>query len=134
MRAKSLFYVLISLLFFSCNTLKYVPEDRQLLTGTSIEIKDEKLPKKELKNYLRQQPNSRFWGLFRINLGLYNISGQDTSKWINRSLRKIGEAPVVYEELLTQRSAMALERYLFSKGYFDSEVETRVCLQAQGVR
>ncbi|MGI5833529.1 MAG: BamA/TamA family outer membrane protein [Bacteroidales bacterium] len=134
MRAKSLFYVLISLLFFSCNTLKYVPEDRQLLTGTSIEIKDEKLPKKELKNYLRQQPNSRFWGLFRINLGLYNISGQDTSKWINRSLRKIGEAPVVYEELLTQRSAMALERYLFSKGYFDSEVETRTVSKGRKIK
>jgi hypothetical protein len=119
MRIKSLFYVLISLLFVSCNTLKYVPEDRQLLTGTSIELKDEELSKKELKNYLRQQPNSRFWGLFRINLGLYNISGQDTSKWINRSLRNIGEAPVIYEELLTQRSAMAIERYLFSKGYFD---------------
>ncbi|NLB02436.1 MAG: BamA/TamA family outer membrane protein [Bacteroidales bacterium] len=125
MRKISLFYVLISLLFVSCNTLKYVPEDKQLLTGTSIELKDGDLSKKELKNYLRQQPNSRFWGLFRINLGLYNISGQDTSKWINRSLRKIGEAPVVYEDLLTQRSAMAMERYLFSKGYFDSEVETR---------
>ena len=134
MRAKSLFYVLISLLFFSCNTLKYVPEDRQLLTGTSIELKDEKLPKKELKNYLRQQPNSRFWGLFRINLGLYNISGQDTSKWINRSLRKIGEAPVIYEELLTQRSAMALERYLFSKGYFDSEVETRTMSKGRKIK
>jgi len=134
MRAKSLFYVLISLLFFSCNTLKYVPEDRQLLTGTSIELKDEKLPKKELKNYLRQQPNSRFWGLFRINLGLYNISGQDTSRWINRSLRKIGEAPVVYEELLTQRSAMALERYLFSKGYFDSEVETRTMSKGRKIK
>ena len=134
MRAKSLFYVLISLLFFSCNTLKYVPEDRQLLTGTSIELKDEKLPKKELKNYLRQQPNSRFWGLFRINLGLYNISGQDTSRWINRSLRKIGEAPVIYEELLTQRSAMALERYLFSKGYFDSEVETRTMSKGRKIK
>ncbi|MDD2559536.1 MAG: BamA/TamA family outer membrane protein [Bacteroidales bacterium] len=134
MRVKKLFYVLVSLLFVSCHTLKYVPEDKQLLTATSIELKDEEISKKELKNYLRQQPNSRFWGLFRINLGLYNISGQDTSKWINRSLRKIGEAPVVYEELLTQRSAMAMERYLFSKGYFDSDVETRVVSKGRKIR
>lgn len=126
MLRRRLFYVLISLLFVSCHTLKYVPQDKHLLAGTTIELKDGDLSKKEFKNYLRQQPNARFWGLFRLNLGLYNLSGQDTAKWLNRSLRKVGEAPVIYDDILTQRSAVAMERYLFSKGYFNAKVEPKV--------
>ncbi len=56
-------------------------------------------------------------------LGIYNLSGKDTTKWINRFLRKIGEAPVVYDSALTAQSVNQLTRALENKGYLSARVE-----------
>src|SRR5690606_30787427 len=40
--------------------------------------------------------------------------------------KNVGEAPVVYDSLLTQRSANQLSLYLNSKGYFDNVVTYKV--------
>lgn len=76
-----------------------------------------------MQPYLRQQPNHRMLWSAKWQLGIYNLSGKDTTKWINRFLRKIGEAPVVYDSALTAQSVNQLTRALENKGYLSARVE-----------
>ncbi len=117
-------FVLLTL--FSCSPSKYVPEGRYLLDKVKIVTEKELPSRSTLKNYLHQEPNNRFLGLFRLNLGWYNMSGQDTSKFFNRMLRKMGEPPVIFEPALVERSRLSIKRSLVSIGYFDAVVDTAV--------
>ena len=45
----------------------------------------------------------------------------ETRKSFNRWLMKTGEAPVIVDEKKTERSTIQLEKYFFSKGWFDVE-------------
>ena len=92
------------MVLYSCNTLKYVPENERLLNRTAVEVKDNTVSKKELKNRIRQQPNNRLWGVLGLDLAVYNLSGQDTSKWINRALRNMGQPPVLFDSLAVGQS------------------------------
>ena len=114
------------LLMAACQPLKYVPAGEHLLD--KVEIRSEKhLPSTTtIKNYLYQEPNDRFLGLISLNLGWYNLSGPDTSKYINRLLRNMGEPPVLYDEMMTERSRQAMRRFLMSKGYLNATVDTAV--------
>ncbi len=76
-----------------------------------------------MQPYLRQQPNHRVLWSAKWQLGIYNLSGKDTTKWIDRFLRKIGEAPVVYDSALTAQSVNQLTRALENKGYLSARVE-----------
>ncbi len=113
------------LLLHACSAVKYVPEDEALLRSTKIKVDDKSVSKRSLQSQLRQQPNHRFMRMIGLELGMYNLSGQDTGKCINRLLRKVGEAPVIYDENQTYRSKRAMEQYLFNQGYFDAEVEVK---------
>ena len=122
------------MVLYSCNTLKYVPENERLLNRTAVEVKDNTVSKKELKNRIRQQPNNRLWGVLGLDLAVYNLSGQDTSKWINRALRNMGQPPVLFDSLAVGQSVYSMERWLFSKGYFDAEVDSQVRTRKRRVK
>lgn len=134
MSKNTLLIIFFLLLFSACNTLKYVPKENLLLE--KVEIQSEKgIPSKsDIRRYLRQEPNERFLGLFNLNLSWYNLSGQDTSKWLNRTLRKIGEPPVIYDEAMTVRSSIAMRSFLVSKGYFNAEVDTSTSIRNRKVK
>lgn len=123
---KSWLLLPLFLTLLSCNPSKYVPEGRYLFDRVKI-VTDKGLPSRStLKNYLHQEPNNRFLGLLRLNLGWYNLSGRDTSKFINRMLRKMGEPPEVFEPALVERSRFSIKRQLISIGYFDATVDTTI--------
>lgn len=44
------------------------------------------------------------------------------------SVRDVGEPPVVYDSLLTEQTRFQLQKYLFTKGYFNSQVKDTVQL------
>lgn len=111
----------------ACSTVRHVPEGESLLRHTRIEIKgdDEELPgAQELKHYLRQHPNSRALGVLPLRLYTYNLSGNDTSRRVNRWLRDLGEAPVIYNQRLTDASAKQLRQALINRGFVHTRVET----------
>ncbi len=112
------------LLVSSCSTTKYVPEGNYLLNKVDIEVEDNVVNTNELTSYLRQRPNFKAFGLFRIHLGVYNLSGRDSSKKINRKLKEIGEAPVLYDPFLTFQSEKELQKYMKTKGYMHAEVSS----------
>lgn len=112
-----------ALILAACRTTKYVPEGSYLLEKVSIDVEgDNPYGKDELVNYLRQVPNHKMLWLTKFRLGLYSMSGKDSTKWWNRRLRALGEPPVVYDSLLTTASVEQLRQAFFNKGYLAAEV------------
>ena len=112
-------------LLISRNTTKHVPEGQYLLNKVKIDVSegnDGKFNKKELHNYLRQTPNHEILGGAKFQLSIYNLSGKDSTKWYNKWLRRLGQAPVIYDPELTAASANQLKLALVNQGYMDTEV------------
>lgn len=113
------------LILGSCSASRNLPEGQVMLNKVSV-IADGKYPDvnpSQLKNYVRQKGNSRWFSAVKIPLGVYAMAGEDSTKWINRTLRNMGETPVVYDTLQARLSCENLQRALQNLGYLDSQVE-----------
>ena len=108
--------------FYSCSMAKYVPDDKYLLTKVQIKSNIPDVNNEELKGYLRQTPNNTILGFWPLKLGFYNLSSDDSTKWVNRWLRRIGEPPVIYDSLKTVYGCDELQKVIFNKGYLNAEV------------
>ncbi len=109
--------LVVTVLFAGCSAVRYVPDDKYLLTYNKIESTGDGIGKKELSDYFRQQPNKKIFGFMRFHLGVYNLSNPDKDNWFNRWLRKIGEEPVVYNPAATEKTLTQLRQFLINKGY-----------------
>ncbi|NDW09977.1 hypothetical protein D0T56_09980 [Dysgonomonas sp. 520] len=121
---KALYIFLLCSIIYSCVTPKNMPEGQYLLKNVDIKSDDKRIDDVEMESYLRQLPNSSLSFLGRIRLGIYNMAGQDSSKWLTRTIRKIGEAPVYYSPGLTNISAKQIQRQLSNQGFLNAEVDT----------
>lgn len=123
----------------SCNTMRYVPQDKYLLRRNVVEIEGlhkasrrDRVTPKELMQYVQQRPNNRLLGV-GIYLGMYNIT--DTAKhsgWQRFWRNKVGEAPVIYDPQLAERSKQMMQVYLTSRGYLDGTVSDSVEYHRRG--
>lgn len=118
----------------SCNPTKYVPSGDLLLNSNELAIstEDQVLPatvsRGAMKPYIRQQPNKKIFGV-RFHLGLYNLSDLEKEKWPHGWLRRIGEEPVIFDEVAADRSAGQIQSYLWSKGFFNARVNDTVSIK-----
>ncbi|MCD7972077.1 MAG: BamA/TamA family outer membrane protein [Candidatus Azobacteroides sp.] len=78
---------------------------------------------KELKDYVKQKPNYKVFDTWNMRLGIYSLSGTDTTKWINRTLKNVGSPPVIYEETQAEQTALEFQKLFFNKGYMDVQVD-----------
>ena len=101
---------------------KYVPDNQYLLEKVKIKASIPDVNNDELKSYLRQTPNNTILGFWPLKLGFYNLSDNDSSRWQNRWLRRIGEPPVIYDSLKTQYSCDELQKVVYNKGYSNADV------------
>ncbi|MBL7883760.1 MAG: BamA/TamA family outer membrane protein [Bacteroidia bacterium] len=131
-------------------------QDERLLTKNTIINKGTKLEKSDIESYVKQKPNRKILKVFRFHLWLHNMVKEDKvrekrilfdkrkeQKNIKRKakgkkpktgsrqllgewLMNIGEAPVVYDSVLMNRSSVQIKSYLNSKGYFVSSVSDSV--------
>ena len=118
---------LLCLLGTACSVTRHIPEGSYLLTRVSVETdkeapRQERITASELEKYIRQSPNKRFLGTY-FYVWLYEQA--DTAKH-NNWKRKIGEAPVLLDMNLTERSLQNFKIYLDSKGFYASEASYEV--------
>lgn len=115
---------ILFLLLNACKSTRHVPDGEYLLDKAKIEIEGDKknVSSLDLINYLRQTPNNKVLGFAKLQLATYNISGDDTTKWYNKWVRKLGQPPVLYDSLLTLQSARQLRQALLNRGYNDATV------------
>lgn len=112
----------------SCSSTRHVPQGKLLLDRVRINIDDSSktLAKADLMNYLRQTENHKVLGGLKLQLALYNLSGHDSTRWINRWIQRLGTPPVIYDSALTESSARQLHSALRNRGYMNNVVTYRV--------
>ncbi len=112
----------IAILLVGCSVTKHVPEGEYLLDKVKIETDSKEVTSEQLKTYVRQMPNFRVLGFARLQLGIYNLSSNDTTKKFNQWLRKVGTPPVIYSNEATDITCMQLKKALANMGYMHAEV------------
>jgi len=120
-------------LVWGCSSSRHVPEGSYLLDAVDIHINDstKTFDSEEMMTYLRQLPNHKMLWSMKFRLGIYNMSGNDTTRWWNRWIRKLGEAPVIYDSILTQTGSEQLIKAMVNKGFLKAKVETDTICDAK---
>ena len=110
-------------LLCGCSASRHLPENTYMLNKVRVvtDGKYKDINTTAMKEYVRQKSNSRWLSTFKVPLGIYCLAGTDSSG-VNRILRSLGEAPVVYDTLLARFSCEDLKQALENKGYLDAEV------------
>ncbi|MCR5679241.1 MAG: BamA/TamA family outer membrane protein [Prevotella sp.] len=126
----------------SCSITRYVPDGSYLLNSVKVKVDersaasaphssdsaaqvappDFRLPVSDLKMYVRQQPNSRLFSLFRLPLATWSLAGPDNSRWLNRTLHSLGEPPVILDTLKTLQTQADLQQQLRNVGFLQGNV------------
>lgn len=123
----SLVYAICTILLCSaCNTTQFLKEGEAFYGGASIELENPKRVNHQnqittdLSLISRPTPNSKFLGK---RIGVWAHYKYTKDKGISKFLRKrMAEAPVFYDENLSERSRLVMENYLHDKGYFNASV------------
>lgn len=110
----------------SCRTTKYVGDGQYLVDKVKIKTDRPDVKASEMKPYLQQHPNYKIFGLFKWPLYVYNWSGSDDTKWLNKQFRRMGEPPVILDFDLAGQSTDQLNRYLSNRGYLHAQVDLSV--------
>ena len=115
-------------LFVACSSTRYVPEGRYLLNDVTVRVDQRAINKDELKGQVRQKGNLKILGFLKFHLGLYNLSSKKKDDgW----LKRIGEAPVLYQEYQTERAKEQLLIFLRNRGFYDAVVKDTAIFHAK---
>lgn len=115
---------LLAAVLSGCSVTKFIPENEYLLNKVKIESEDKSLDVSAYQPYIKQRGNTKWFSSLRIPLATYSLAGRDSTKWINRTLKKMGEKPVTEDSTQTSATCNNLRTALRSNGYLDAQVET----------
>ncbi|MBP3270562.1 MAG: BamA/TamA family outer membrane protein [Bacteroidales bacterium] len=121
--------ILAAAMMYSCGSTRSLAEGEYTLAKNRVEVvKDsgKEVNPKDFEKYIQQKANSYIifgWNPF---LDLYNLAGRDTSKFMNRIIRKIGTPPVIFRPSAVETSKENINRHLEYLGYYNSDVESEV--------
>lgn len=109
----------------SCSTTKFVPDGKYLLTDVKIETDNKNVNTSQMEQYINQKANTKWFSLFAVPLGTYNLSGRDSTKWINRILKRLGKEPVLFDTLKAEMSRKNLGTVMQNMGYLHADVSLK---------
>lgn len=99
----------LALILASCSSEKYLSEGEYLLDRTEVHPSS-------LDGYIRQHPNQRWFSAIKVPLGIWLMAGKKEGRFRNM-IRRMGEAPVIYDSLQTERSAQQMQDAVRAQGY-----------------
>ena len=123
-RVKHALWTMVLFMVAGCSSTKYVPEGDYLLDEVSVSSDNKEVKTTDLNMFIRQQPNTKWFNLIKTQLYIYNMSGRDTTKWVNRALRRVGDAAVIFSVDETERSRQEIEKAVRNLGYMGAVAET----------
>ena len=108
--AKISIFIGLSGLFFSCNAVKRVPEDKYLLTDNTIIVDSVKVKESGVHSQLAQKPNPKI-PLIGIPLGLhiYNLADPYPDSTYNRWLHKKPKREARLTKILSKKQVDGLD-------------------------
>jgi len=156
--APHIFVLLITLLFVSaCGPTRRIADDEQLLWKNKMHFEDDhEISRSELNDIIKQHPNRKFLGLFRLSLWVHNLPNPEvvdrkayakrqrlvekneareaagkSPKRYKRTFGEwlqhgIGDPPVVLDSMLVLKSSQQLSLYMLKEGYFLNSVEHQI--------
>jgi outer membrane protein assembly factor BamA len=155
-----LFLLIILLGLHSCHPTRHLVDEQILLTKVKLNVSG-KITEDELVSVVKQQPNRKIVGSIRFHLGVYNMVDKQKleikieakqqklgarnakrarkdkqpkqykrtrGEWL---MEDVGEAPVIYDEILKDKSIKQLNQFLKNKGYFNGNVSDSVLIDGQ---
>lgn len=121
-----LFIILFISFIYSCSSTRHVPDNEFLLADTKVKVDAKGISAFDLEPYIKQKANYKTFELFRFPLFVYNLSGADTTKWVNRALRSGGEPPIIYDSTQVNYTTNQLSRIMNNKGYLHADVNALI--------
>lgn len=117
----------------SCSTTRVLENDKYRLTKNKIEVTNDKhFNTGSLAPYIQQKPNSSIifgWNPF---LSIYNWSNGKGNAW-DKLVRKIGQAPVIYDAEMVEGTIGNIEDHLEYQGYYGSKVDSDIKVKKKKV-
>ncbi|WP_299234188.1 BamA/TamA family outer membrane protein [uncultured Bacteroides sp.] len=117
-----IYFLTVVMLLGSCSVSKFIPEGQYLLDEVHVKSDNKEIKSSEMYSYVRQKPNSKWFSLVKLPMYIYCASGKDSTKWINRLLRKMGDAPRIYDSSAAEETRMQILSAVQNKGYLGAEV------------
>ena len=144
------------LVFAACKNTSHLAVNEYLLNKNSLKTDNSKVSSDDMSSYIKQKPNRKILGVFRFHLWVYNMVNKKKTEdkkiaWLNKTDKKnearklkgkkiistdklifrekllnIGEAPVVLDTFLTDKSVKQIKMYLNNKGFFNAKVSRAI--------
>ena len=115
-------FITIATMLASCSTSKFIPEGQYLLDGVSIVSDTEEVQPSAFNSYIRQNPNAKWFNLVKVPMHIYCLSGKDSTSSFNRFLKRLGDAPVIYDSSIAEKSQREIEKAVRNMGYMRAQV------------
>ena len=120
-------------MFFGCNAIKRVDRNELLLTKNNIIVNGKTNKSEDISRLSFHKKNSNILGI-PIRLHIYNLARPNkdsikikiSSRGFNNWLINTGEAPEILDSTKIKKTKLNLERYYFSKGWFDRNIDYKV--------
>ena len=111
------------LLMGGCSVSKFIPEGSYLLDKVKVESDNKEIKTSEMYLYIRQMENARWFSSFKLPMYIYCASGTDSTRWINRFWRKIGDAPVIFDSIAAEETGEQMRQAVQNMGYMRASVD-----------
>ncbi|MFM7727876.1 MAG: hypothetical protein ACKO7B_14330, partial [Flavobacteriales bacterium] len=120
--ARVAFTVVIAVLVYGCNPVKWIPDGSFLLKRNVIHLDTLHELKEQLNTLIKQKPNRKLLGVFYPYVWFYQKGSSGKSTGFKRWLKEIGEEPSILDTALTHRTANQLKLFMWKHGFFNAEV------------
>lgn len=123
-------FLLLSVTVSGCFNTRFLNNDEKLFTKNKInfqteekKIKNKSAITRDLTELSQLQPNQKLLGITKTRLWFYNVANKPKETKFRYWMRnKVGEAPVLFNESLAEKSTFMMRNYLVNKGFFYANV------------
>ncbi len=127
-------FAAVMMISAGCSVASRLPEGSYLLTKNRVDTsfpdtlrRSERVSSSDLMRFIptTQTPNKRILGI-PFFMWVYNLSDSSKNNWWHRTLRRIGQEPVLLDSTATEKSRRDMLLYMQSRGFYDATVTDTV--------
>lgn len=135
MKGLNSIYITLVLAFISisCSTTRVLQDNEYRLAQNKIEVlNDKKFSTSSLAPYIQQKPNPSILFGWNPFLSVYNWSNGNGKTW-DKIVKKIGQAPVIYDEDMVDGTIENIADHLEYQGYYGSTIKSDIKVRRKKV-
>ena len=117
------FLLALSMILGGCSVSKFIPEGKYLLDKVTVESDNKEIRTADMYLYIRQNENAKWFSVWKLPMYIYGASGLDSTKWMNRMWRKIGDAPVIFDSVAAEDTRQEMKKAVQNMGYMRAAVD-----------